>query len=581
MKMPEIKLNKDHIFSLFTMFWIGLGILGLFLAILGIFYKTILFVYLIIFGLLFLCLFFSNIKVIKIKWPFLIVLTVSLLAIFVFSHFTTPTIFSGRDQGSLSGAAIYLSQNHRLDFSFEAEKSFFDIYGTGKALNFPGFNYLSDGSLKTSFPLGYVSWLAIFYSLFGLNGFIVANGLTFLIFILSFYLMARIFLKSGSAVTLILLILTSFVFSWFFKFTLSENLALGFLWFSIYEFILFLKNEERFFLVAAFLSMGLLTFARIEALAFFFMMIVALFFKYKNWKKILSAVGWKTISVAGGIATIYLISLWINKEFFVILAKAVLKPFFEIGSDLPKTRDAFSFFYVSHIFIVYALFNFLILGIAGIIYAFRQKKWELLVPFLIVLPTFVYLFLPNISADSPWMLRRFLFAVIPICIFYTIWILDVFLIKSFYFYAVSAALLFANLTVFMPYLNFSPNQNLLSQTKSLSEKFNDSDLILIDKDATGDQWSMLAGPLNFLYGKQAVYFFNPEDIKKINSNKFSEIYFIIPDKNIALYEKVGLFERLSIASDYTIKNNVLDISNCFELPEKRDIMIIGKIYLLN
>jgi hypothetical protein len=580
MKMPEIKLNNYQLFTLFVIFWIGLGILGLLLTMAGIFFKAFFLVYFGLFGLLFLYLFFLNIKAIKFTWHFSAVLMISLIAIFAFSYFTTPTIFSGRDQGSLSETAIRLSQNHKLESSFLAEKSFFNIYGAGKALNFPGFNYTTDGSLKTSFPLGYSSWLAIFYSFFGLAGFIVANALSFLIFILSFYLMSRVFLKPSSSLVLVVLTLTSFVFSWFFKFTLSENLALALLWFSIYEFILFFKNKERFFFLASLLSMGFLAFIRIEAVAFFVLMIAILFFKYKNWKNLSSVIGQKIILIMSGIILIYLINLVINKEFYIILIKAAIKPFVETRSDPAVISNFSSIFYVSHVFFSYALFNFLLFGIIGIIYIFQQKQWKLLAPFLIISPTFLYLFIPNISPDNPWMLRRFLFAVIPTCIFYTICLLDSLFKKRFYFYLTSFLLLFVNLSIFIPYLSFSPNKNLLPQVKVLSEKFNDSDLILIDREATGDAWSMMTGPMNFLYNKQAVYFFNPEDLNKLDLTKFNRVYFIIPDKNIDFYKKFGLYSRLAVKEDYVIKNNVLDTSNQFDLPGKRDIIITGKIYFL-
>ncbi len=551
------------------------------MAIFGVFYKFLLFFYLGIFGILFLYLFFLNLKNFKIGWYFSLVTIVSLSVIFVFSYFSTPTIFSGRDQGSLSESAIRLSQNHKLEFSFAAEKSFFNIYGQGKALNFPGFNYTQDGTLKTAFPLGYASWLAAFYSIFGLNGLIIANGVSFLIFILSFYLLARLFLKPNSSLILILISITTFVFSWFFKFTLSENLALALLWFFIYELVLFFKNKEKFFFLAALFSLGLLTFVRIEALAFFVVLVVILFYKYGNWKNICAVIGKKICFFTGGIFLFFLSSLFVNQEFYLALAKAVLKPFVETKTDIVGTGDFFSILSVGHILATYALLHFLILGIIGIIYLLKQKKWETLIPFLIVSPALFYLFVPSISADSPWMLRRFLFAVVPVSIFYTIFFLDIFFKKRIYFYILSFLLLIINLGIFIPYLDFSPNKNLLPQIQTLSEKFSDSDLILIDQEATGDQWSMMTGPMNFLFGKQAVYFFNPKDLDKLDLKKYNRVYFIIPDKNISFYEKFGLLRQLQFQENYSITNNYLDISERFDLPLKSDMIVTGKIYSLN
>lgn len=581
MEILKKRPTKHHLFALFVLFWIGLGVLGLFLAMAGVFYKAFFIGYLSIFGCVFSYLFFSNISFFKFTWHFPVVLMISLAAIFIFSYFTTPTIFSGRDQGSLSESAIRLSQNHKLEFSFAAEKSFFDIYGPGKALNFPGFDYTKDGNLKTSFPLGYASWLAVFYSLLGLKGFIVANSLSFLIFILSFYLTGNLFLKQSSSVILFFLTLTSFVFSWFFKFTLSENLGLALLWFSIYEFILFLKNKKHFFFLAAIISLGFLAFVRIEALAFFVTMFIIVLFKCKSSQNIYFFIGKKNLFALGVIFLAYLGSFVINKEFYKALIKAIIKPFLETKSSLIDAGRLFSLFHMGHIFLTYALFGFFLLGIIGIAYAFKQRKYEVLLPFLITCPIFIYLFVPNISSDTPWMLRRFLFAVVPTCIFYTVFLLDNFFRRRFIFYFLITALLLVNISVSARFLNFSPNKNLLSQIQLLSDKFNDTDLILVDQKATGDQWSMLSGPMNFLFGKQAVYFFNPMDIGKIDRFKFSQVYFIIPDENIDLYKKSGLYSKLKIEEDYSIRNNIIDISSRFDLPEKRDIIITGKIYSLN
>lgn len=145
------------------------------------------------------------------------------------------------------------------------------------------------------------------------------------------------------------------------------------LWFFIYEFILFLKNTKRFFFLAALISLGFLAFARIEALAFFLMMIVTLFLKYGNWRNIYSAIGKKVLFFAGGIILIYLANIFVNKEFYIVLAKAMVKPFIETTGSLSGSNFS-SIFYASHIFIIYSLFNFLLLGIIGIIYLCKQKK---------------------------------------------------------------------------------------------------------------------------------------------------------------------------------------------------------------
>lgn len=595
-RIPDINLNKYQLFTVFVLFWIGLGWLGLALSLLGIFYNAILASYIFIGGIFLVYLLSFNKTKIEVNHRFFLIFLLSLLSVFIFSYYSVPTIFSGRDQGALSEAAIQLSQNHHLTFSFPAEKEFFKIYGAGHALNFPGFNYTAKGELLTQFPLGYISWLAIFYSIFGLNGFVVANSITFIIFIFSFYLISRYYLRASSSIAGIILVLTSFIFSWFFKFTLSENLALMLTWFGIYEFVMFTKNKERFYLLASISAFSLLVFSRVEALGFFAVIIAILLIKYKDWKYLLFVVvGKKILLLLGGFLVLYFFHLAIDAQSYTAMLKSLLSPFISLGSGLKdySSPSSVSFlattFYVIKVLFSYALFNFILFGVVGFIYLWKHKKFEILVPFLIVLPSFLYIVHPSISADHPWMLRRFVFSVIPVSILYTIWFLDWFFQKRIYFYIFTTLMLVANLIVFVPYATMTPNKDLLPQIKTIGDNFGSSDLVLVDRDATGDGWSMMTGPLNFLYGKQAVYFFNPKDLAKIDLKKFDSVYFIIPDNSLDLYRKGGILKNLVPIKDYKIDNETLTIKTGekqemfgapIELPDGQNVTIYGKIYLL-
>jgi hypothetical protein len=587
----DIRLDKFHLWTLFALFWIGLGWLGLILALFGIFYNAIIALYILIGITALIYAFAFNKNSIQLNYSNFFLFFISLIAIFVFSYYTTPSVFSGRDEGSLSLSAIELSQNHKLAFSSPASQEFFKIYGPGTALNFPGFSYTTRGELTTQFPLGYISWLAIFYSIFGLNGFIVANSITFLIFLSAFYLLTRYFVRQESAIVGLLIVLTSFVFSWFFKFTLSENLALTLLWFGIFEFILFTKNRNRFYLTSALLSLGLLTFARIEALAFLAIIFIILLFKYRDWKYVLFIIiGQKVIALLASMGLIYLLNIAVESNFYIALIKGFIRPFQSFSQDIQNSTGFIdAFVYVMKIFIAYGLFAYLLFGTITIIYLLKKKNFKVLIPFLITSPSLIYLINPSISIDHPWMLRRFLFSIVPMAIFYTIWAMDTFIKKRIYFYLIAVFLLGTNLLTFLPYLTFSPNKNLLPKIEKISENFDASDLVLVDQMATGDGWSMMAGPLNFLNGKQAVYFFNPKDLNKLNLKKWNAIYFIIPDNNLAIYRKSGLFSRMRPVKEYSIEVPSLKIlrldkkdafSSEISLPEKQTTTVYGKIYLL-
>lgn len=584
--------EKRDIFTFFGLYFIGLGFLSVILTLTGIFYREINLVYIIggfIFLLYLLRKSLSSILASLKFWP---IILITILVIIVWSVFTTPTIFSGRDQGSFSEAAIRLSQNHKLTYSSPAEEEFFKIYGPGQALNFPGFSYTSSGQLITSFPLGYTAWLAAFYSFFGLTGLILANAIVCLWFFISFFLIARLYLRPALAVWTWLLALTSFVFLWFFKFTLSENLALALFWFGLWTFVLFWKNENKLYLAASLLSFTLMAFARIEAWAILFMVLIAFYLKYGEWKIIRQKL-WnvKLLIPLFILILLFLLDLIINLPFYKTFAKGLMNAFLpgKNESDAPSYYLS-AIVYRLKVFNLYAILDYLVLALAAIIYFLFKKNYRLLLPLLIALPALIYLINPGISADQPWMLRRYVFIIFPLVLFYTVLLLDKLFKRQAYAYVILFLLLVANVAVSFPYLTVSENKDLLGQVNDLGNNFSSADLILVDQQATGSGWSMMSGPLSFLDGKQAVYFINPADLDKINLNRFNHIYFIIPDQNFDWYTQSGLAARLDVVKNYRIQTTYLGTETGQKsdpyhqpvgFPLMENILTYGKIYELN
>jgi hypothetical protein len=154
---------------------------------------------------------------------------------------------------------------------------------------------------------------------------------------------------------------------------------------------------------------------------------------------------------------------------------------------------------------------------------------------------------------------------------------------------VFASLLLMNLAVFLPYFPAVENKKLLNQTEKIGSSFGPNDLILVDRLASGDPYSMISGPLATIFQKQAVYFFNPDDLSKIDLAHFKNIYLIIPDSNINFYKSAPFFKKLNPVDDYVLENESLDIlpfkrSLFFQyakLPLFRKNYVYGKIYLLD
>ena len=138
--------NGDiKLFTYFALFWIILSWLGFLAALAGFFYWWIFAGYFAISAAILLRAFLSkkislkNLKEVSLIFPIALISLITLVIIIVLSLSATPTIFSGRDQGAISEAAIRLAQNHQLEFYNPVSGEFFKIYGAGKALNFPGF----------------------------------------------------------------------------------------------------------------------------------------------------------------------------------------------------------------------------------------------------------------------------------------------------------------------------------------------------------------------------------------------------------------------------------------------------------
>ncbi len=89
---------------------------------------------------------------------------------------------------------------------------------------------------------------------------------------------------------------------------------------------------------------------------------------------------------------------------------------------------------------------------------------------------------------------------------------------------------------------------------------------------------MITGPLNFMYNKNAVYFFNPKDAEKIDKSKFKKIYLLTSNQSLEFFVQAFEKDNLIYIKDYSIKNEKLSSSDLFLLPEKEAYEIKGKIF---
>ena len=131
-----------------------------------------------------------------------------------------------------------------------------------------------------------------------------------------------------------------------------------------------------------------------------------------------------------------------------------------------------------------------------------------------------------------------------------------------FLYFVLVVLIAANSVVSWRFFTTSENKGLLPQIEKISQKFNADDLVLVDRLATRNGYSLASEPLRTLFGKQAVYFFNADDLKLVNQDRYKNIYLVAPmmseEKNPWYVE---LIAGKSIVSAQIITNNFLQPSD--------------------
>lgn len=517
------------------------------------------------------------------KIAFLIALIFALLI----GYFSEASVFSGRDQGSISEAAFRLARNNQLAFTTLSSESFFKIYGEGTALNFPGFAYAKDGSLITQFPLGYISWLASFITLFGLYGQAVGNTLLLFLFLFTLYNLFRTFVHPYYAFSGLALALFSFLPIWFAKFTLSENLSLFLFVFLVWNLILFLRDGQYLSYANVLLAAGLFAFTRIEGFAFLAIALIILFWN-KYARHIWKTYPWRSIVFPIIIFIIFFLrDFFINLPYYKMIAKALLKFFYQLGmgsitGDLANAGSSLS---LGAIFFLYGLLVLFALGFFGLLIFIKEKRYSLLLPAILALPTFIYFFDPNISLDHPWMLRRYLFSLFPALLFSAVVGLALLFAKEknlpiakpqgkrlFFVSVIFLGLIILQYPAWSAGIFFSENRTLLKQVENFAREFSDKDLILVDGSATGDGFSMLTGPAQFLFNKNAVYFFNPYDFANLDLAPFENVYLLVSESDQARYVSVFgdrlVFRKTVTFSLEQLENLSLENASPLRLPEK-------------
>lgn len=450
---------------------------------------------------------------------------------------TEPTVFTGRDQGSIAIAALELAREHELTFRTSASDAFFAVYGPGRALNFPGFAYTETGALITQFPLGYTSYLAMFASWFGTFGLAIANALLFVLSAWTFFELSSLFLSRKNALFAGALFATSFLPLWLAQMTLTENLAL-LLFLALSVALTRLERDENSsFLPLIILLSFLFAMTRIEGFVIAPLAMLYILFRPALRNKLLAFPKHFIIPALLFLGFLFLRDLFMNLPFYTMIGKAALKYWHEFGATGTDGTEPS----LGPVLASYGLFAVFLGGIASLSLGLMKRRFTLLIPTILTLPTFIYLINGHISDDHPWLLRRYAFTLFPLFLLATavLWqaIEDGLREERRRAFGLACFTILFMLQIVPSYraLATIEYRNLWAEASGFAERFGTRDLILIDRTVTGDPFTMIAGPLATIDRKNAVYFFNPEDYARLDHSPFERVYLLVTEDGIGRY----------------------------------------------
>lgn len=445
----------------------------------------------------------------------------------------TPSIFTGRDQGSIAEAAWYLAQTGALASRSDLSDSFFAIYGPGAALNFPGFAYTTPGSLTTQFPIGMTAWVAGFVSLLGLAGYALAIGCLLVLSGWSFFELASRFVRRPLAIIGTAFLVTTFLPVWMLHATLSEHLALGLFLILALALVTFLAKPAGASYTLVFLAGSLFLFTRIEGFVIGPIVAILILFTLAVRAWIMERPLLRLVLPLFALGFLFLRDFFINLPFYTVIAKVVAKHWHELtllGTQTPASPSTGES--LATLFTLYGLAPFFILGAVGIGLAFWKRQRQALIVIALALPTFAYLVDAHITPDHPWMLRRFFFTIWPTFVLGTL-IAWRALEEKFPLIKTTAATL--GLTTLLTLTQVCPLRvawaldeytSLFVAAQSLAEAVGDRDLVLVDRLASGSPYHLVAGPLRSYFGREAVYFFNPEDLDRLDLAPYNRVFYL-------------------------------------------------------
>lgn len=451
-------------------------------------------------------------------------------AVFI-AAFAHESFLCGRDEGEYANWAYYLSQQgtYRLKDAQTPRELL-------TALVRPGIT-------QPDFDFGYIAWLALHGAFWGIEGIKIGNFLPLIVGLLSLYFIGKKIGSERVGIFTILMLSTSFVLIWYSRQTMAETYSLALIWLGILSFLKAYQENKSNFLIFSFLSLGLFLFTRPEGIWIFTMLLAATAFFYLSREKISK----KPLFVLPVILLLFFsYSVLIQPTYFKAiplgLKTFIGAPIKRIVSLVTKTYKApleeeigyvamNSALYILNVLGTYNMLLPLLLASAVILKAvFKRegKNFLILIIGSLIAPTFVFLFRLTLFQDQPWMLRRYLYTILPFSYLLTAVFLQKF--AGRFKCMLLFLLLSVNLLISAPILTFAQFDGIVSgQIKEIAEVLPDEAVILCESSALG-----FRAPLRFVFGKKTIFTYASEVNHFLNEAASQPVYIVAPEEGAML-----------------------------------------------
>lgn len=561
--------------------------LSLGLAIFG-YFKINIIVFTLIFVFLTLLLYFSFKTFIKekveiSKFEVLVIVIITFITLFnvLFCH----DMPRGRDDMAYIAASAQLVETGSLSFEDPLTHSYHP------------FRNLEGDIFASRFLPGYITYLAIFYLLFGSGSVFLANALLTFPSLLIVYFIGKELSSRKVGLMSILIFSTSYIFYWFPRRTVSENLLMFLLLFGLWIAICaFKKNKLGYFFLAlpvfsfsilvrgeaigylvAFvlvLLLGLIKFKKEikHNLQFIFPGLLLLFTNIYLFKSYAELYGTGYIDYVINNITNALWFIWgldyitlffillsvmflfviyylYKNQFFIIKEKKVTLfrniflillfvlflayEFFALYNF--STKENIKWNYFDNQYVLFSFVKYYLIIYVGIILYGIYKKYYSKAAYVAIftLSPILIFFKSPHIAPDHPWFMRRFYILVPLLIILACIALEKIFKEKKKVYTVVLILMIINLSISLPIVAFKENKGVRSQLEHLSGKFGPTDLVLMEP---GWQWQQWGYALHYVYGSNMlpnVDEYNKKDFPEI-LKKFNKAY-VISTKRYNIY----------------------------------------------